>query len=106
MAMSAQTNDEILAELGGRLRRLRLQQNIRQADLARQAGVSARTVGNLESGADVQLSTVIRLLRALGRLDALEAFIPPPGISPMELLSAGGRQRERARPGKGSGEGR
>lgn len=100
MAQSAQTNEEILAELGGRLRRLRLQQNIRQADLARRAGVSTRTVSNLESGADVQLSTVIRLLRALGRLDGLEAFIPPPGISPMELLQAGGRQRKRARPGR------
>jgi hypothetical protein len=51
----------------------------------------------VEQGEDVQLSTVIRMLRSLGRLDALDAFLPAPGVSPMELLRTGGRQRRRAR---------
>lgn len=96
------TDDEILAEFGLRLRRYRLQGNISQIDLARQAGISLRTLGNIETGRDVQLGTVIRILRALGRLDGLDAFLPPAGVSPMELLQTGGRERQRAgRPRRG-----
>ncbi len=87
---------EILAELGGRLRRYRLTQNITQAELARHAGLSTRTIRNVEQGDDIQLSTIIRMLRALGRLEVLDAFLPRPTVSPMELLSTGGRERQRA----------
>ena len=41
---------EILAELGRRIRRYRLQQNLSQADLARDAGLGTRTIRNVESG--------------------------------------------------------
>ena len=51
---------------------------------------------NVENGGDVQLGTLLRILRALGRLDALDAFLPRPGVSPMELLRSGGRERQRA----------
>ncbi len=96
MSLTHLTEPEILAELGRRLRRYRLQQNVTQADLARDAGVGTRTIRNVESGGDVQMSTVIRILRVLGRLDALDAFLPAPGVSPMELLRSGGRERRRA----------
>lgn len=93
---SRSTDQEVVTELGGRLRRYRLQQNLSQAALAKRAGVATRTLRNLERGKDTQLSTLVRLLRALGRLDALEAFLPPPGLSPMELLKTRGRPRRRA----------
>lgn len=96
MSLIQLSEPEILAELGRRLRRYRLQQNLTQADLARDAGVGTRTVRNVESGGDTQLGTLLRILRALGRLDALDAFLPRPGVSPMELLRAGGRERQRA----------
>ncbi len=96
MTLTHLTEPEILVELGGRLRRYRLQQNVTQEDLARKAGVGTRTIRKLESGGDVQMSTITRILRALGRLDALDAFLPAPGISPMELLRSGGRERRRA----------
>ena len=96
MSLNHLTDPEILTELGRRLRRYRLQQNVTQADLARAAGVGTRTIRNVESGGDVQFLTVVRVLRALGRLDALDAFLPAPGISPMELVLAGGKERRRA----------
>ncbi len=98
MHLTHLTDGEILAELGRRLHRVRLQQNLTQADLAREAGVGTRTIRNVENGRDAQLSTVIHILRTLGRLDALDAFLPRPGVSPMELLRAGGRERRRASP--------
>jgi len=91
------TDSELVAEIGDRIRRYRLQQNLMQENLARKAGVSLRTVRNLEGGADVRLSTVIAILRALGRTDAVDAFLPRPRVSPMELLESGGKERRRAR---------
>ena len=41
-------------------------------------------------------SPFCKIDRELGRLDALEAFLPRPEVSPMELLRAGGRERRRA----------
>ncbi len=96
MSLTQLSDPEILAELGSRLRRYRLQQNLTQADLARDAGIGTRTVRNVEAGGDTQLVTLLRILRALGRLDALDAFLPRPGVSPMELLRSGGRERQRA----------
>ena len=96
MSLIQLTDPEILTEIGRRLRRYRLQQNLTQADLARAAGVGTRTIHNVERGQDTQLSTVIGILRVLGRLDALDASLPRPGVSPMELLEAGGRERQRA----------
>jgi len=87
---------DVSATLGDRLRRYRVQQDIAQAVLARRAGISERTLRSLEQGHDVQLSTLLRVLRALGRLDALDAFLPPPQTSPMELLSNRMKERKRA----------
>ncbi len=90
------TTEEILAELGGRLRRTRLRENLGQVALAKASGLAERTLRKFEQGDDVQLSTLIDLLRALHRLDALESFLPDPGVSPMELLGRAGKQRQRA----------
>ena len=98
--LRSQTTPEILAELGKRMRRTRLRENLGQAALATAAGLGERTLRKLEQGGDVQLSTLIDLLRALNRLDALEGFLPDPGISPMELLERAGKQRRRREYGR------
>ncbi len=87
---------EILAELGARVRRYRLQQDVTQADLAARASISARTLRSLEQGDDVQLTTLLRVLRALGRLDSLDAFLPAPRVSPLEMLANRMKERQRA----------
>ena len=90
------TTEEILSEIGRRLQRYRLQQNRTVADVATEAGVGARTVERAEAGARPTLETVIRILRALGRLDALDAFLPAPLVSPIQLAELSGRERQRA----------
>ena len=92
------TDPAILAELGERLARYRLDRNLTQADLAKEAGVSKRTVLRLESGESTQLTNLIRIMRALGRLDHLDAFLPPPAPSPLEQLKADKKRRKRASP--------
>ena len=91
------TDGVILDELGRRLARVRLDRNMTQADLAEQAGVSKRTVERLEAGeVAVQLSGLLRILRALHLLDRFDALVPEPLPSPMELLKMRGKQRRRA----------
>lgn len=91
------TNDEVMREIGSRLRQYRLQQNLPISDVARQAGLSAPTVINVENGRNPRLDSVVRMMRVLGRLEALDAFLPPPLISPIQMARLKGRTRQRAR---------
>ncbi len=100
------TDDAVLAELGARVRRERLQRNQTQQQLAEEAGVSKRTLERLEAGESTQLSSFVRIARALGLLERFEALLPEPLPSPIERLELGGKQRERAsgrEPGAGGG---
>ena len=98
MKITKQATDEaILSELGGRLARVRLEQNLTQAQLAEQAGVSKRTVERLESGGvATQLSGFIRVCRVLDVIERFDALVPEPVPSPVEQLKLGGRKRRRA----------
>ncbi len=91
------TDSEVVQEVGARLERYRLQQNRTLEELARSAGVSYRTARRAEAGESrPSLMTVVQLLRALGRLEALDAFLPVPTISPIQMARLGGRVRQRA----------
>ncbi len=90
------TDEAILAELGGRMAQRRLELRLTQAELAEQAGISKRTVERIEAGATTQMSTMIRILRALDFLDRLDGLLPEAGPRPMDLLKLKGRERQRA----------
>jgi transcriptional regulator with XRE-family HTH domain len=86
----------VLEEIGRRLARRRLDRDLTQADLAREAGVGKRTVERVEAGESAQLSTLIRIMRVLGLMEALDAAIPPSAPRPMDLLKLKGKERQRA----------
>jgi transcriptional regulator with XRE-family HTH domain len=91
------TDDAVLAELGGRLARIRLERNLTQGQLAEQSGVSKRTVERLEAGAvATQLSGFIRVCRVLGVLERLDTLVPEPVPSPVAQLKLDGKRRKRA----------
>ena len=94
---SGQPEAEILRELGRRLREYRLQQDLRLADVAVRTGLNRNTIVNAEAGRNPRLGTIVRLLRAYGRLENLDAFLPVPSVSPLQLARSGGRLRRRAR---------
>jgi hypothetical protein len=50
----------------------------------------------IEAGESVTLVSFVRVLRALGLLDALDRLVPEPTPSPIELLKLHGRRRQRA----------
>ena len=90
------SNDALLIQLGQRLLQHRLNKNMTQAALAKEAGVSGRTINRAEHGHSIQLSNLIRLLRSLALLENLNALIPEPAVSPMQQLKLQGKSRKRA----------
>ena len=100
MNIGAMSDRAVLAEMGRRVQVYRLNLNLKQAVVADKAGVSRRVLQKLENGESCNLSTLIRILRALGKLDALDSFLPEPGPSPLQLAKLKGRERKRASGGR------
>jgi transcriptional regulator with XRE-family HTH domain len=69
------TADAVLAELGGRVAAWRLERGLTQEQLAFRAEIGRATLQRLESGASVQLTSLVKLLRSLGVLDALDVLL-------------------------------
>ena len=90
------SDDAVLRQLGERLLQYRLNLNMTQVTLAREAGVSARTINRIEHGQSTQLSSFIRLLRTLGLLQNIDVLIPTPAISPLQQMKLQGKSRKRA----------
>jgi transcriptional regulator with XRE-family HTH domain len=95
--VGSNTDREVLAELGARLRTCRLARNLTVADVAARAGLNRNTVVNAEAGRNPRLETLVRMLRVYERLEALDGFLAAPEISPLELSKRAGHLRRRAR---------
>ena len=96
------TDAAVLAELGRRLTRHRLERNWTQAELAAEAGIGQATVQRAERGAAVQMTSMIKLLRTLGLLGGLDAAVPEAIELPIAQLEREQRKRRRrARGGRG-----
>ena len=93
---SIANSEQIETDLCKKLEHIRLARNITQKNLADQAGVSLRTIRNLEKGLGVSLDTFIRVLIALGVHQNLLALLPDPSIRPIDRVNLGGTGRKRA----------
>ena len=95
--LSLLSDEAILKELGQRIAHLRNERNLTQAELAKEAGVSKRTVERLETGTVAsQMTVFIRVCRALGILEDLETFLPEAKPGPITQLKNRGKPRQRA----------
>ena len=94
---TAELSDKaIMVLIGERIQRERLNQNMTQKELAERADIGVRTVRSSEAGQKPTVETLIRVLRTLGRLGTIDAFLPEPGLSPLQLAKLQGRERQRA----------
>lgn len=93
------SSEAIENALSERIEELRLQRNITQSRLAREAGVSRSTITRLvQEGKGISLDSFIRILKALQLAHNLESLLPDPGLSPLAELEKGGNApRQRAR---------
>ena len=96
MELKNMSDATILEEIGRRLRRVRLNRNLTQADLAKQAGIGRRTLQKAEDGEVTTLETLVAILRGLRLLSQLDQFLPEPPPSPVQLAQHQGQTRQRA----------
>lgn len=92
----AMTDTAIAELLGERLEQMRLEANIPQKQMAAELGISEGTYRSAIKG-KARLEVVIGILRILGRLEAIDNFLPATPYSPMALLEMEGKKRQRAR---------
>ena len=81
--------------LGQRLKTLRIHKNLDQATVSARAGISVRSLRNLESGNGSSLRTLIQILRVLGREAWLDTIAPVATINP-EMMTRKAVPRQRA----------
>lgn len=80
----ALTDTDIAELLGNRLRALRLRKNRTQGQLAERTALSVGTIQALESGRG-KIENLVSVLRELGALDGIDAFLPEPQQSPLAM---------------------
>lgn len=90
------TDEAILQELGARVSARRLELHMTQEAVAKQAGVSKRTLERLEAGHPAQTLTLVRVLRVLDGLSELDALLKQAGPRPIALLKRAGKTPQRA----------
>ena len=96
MTIYGMSDKAVLREIGSRLKRRRLRRNLTQQKLAHLAGISRQTISDMEVGNPFGVMTLLQVLRALKSLESIDAFLPDPGISPLQLARMRGRERQRA----------
>lgn len=99
MEYMSSLNEEILKDLGERLKQQRLNLNLTSKELAEKSGVSMRTINGFERGEkNISLLNLLELLRALGLVDNLKELIPKlPAISPLQMMELEKKKRKRVR---------
>ncbi len=87
----------VLAEIGERIREVRLGRNISQEQLAEEAGIGRVTLQRIEHGSTgTSVRSLIRILRALDLSEGLDLLVPERRPSPLQQIAAEGRRRQRA----------
>ena len=72
------SDPEILSLIGERLREWRVNKGLTQMELIDRSGVSRGALQKLETGTNVDLSTIIAVVRSLGLTENLNLFLPEP----------------------------
>lgn len=94
--INALTDETILAEIGERIARRRLEFQLTQAVLAREAGIAKRTLERVEAGETAQLTTIIRIFRVLDLLSKLDQMLAESNLGPIAVMTGKGKVRKRA----------
>lgn len=81
--------DELEQVLGGRIRALRAARRLTQVELAERANVSVGALKHLEAGAGATITTLVKVLRALGEQGWVGTLGPAPEpFNPLQVLAA------------------
>jgi transcriptional regulator with XRE-family HTH domain len=92
---------EVLSALGQRARELRFARDLKQAEVARRAGLGLATVQRFERSGRASIENVLRIAMVLGAGEAFGSLFEPPKFRTLDevlaLDEAPKRQRVRSR---------
>ncbi len=94
---TAMSDNAIMGAIGEFIKQKRLQENKSQSQLAKEAGLNRWTLGQIENGESITLSSLIQILRVLNLLHLLDIFTIDDKISPIEFAKMKEKKRLRAR---------
>ncbi|ARN75173.1 helix-turn-helix transcriptional regulator [Oceanicoccus sagamiensis] len=77
-----------IKELGNKIAKLRIGKNLKQSELAYEAGVSERTLQRIEAGEIVKSDGLLKVIGQLGRLDDMLTALDTPSFSPYEIVAS------------------
>ena len=87
------TSGDHQSQLGDSITRLRLQKGISQADVAARANIAVTSIIRLEAGKGGNLSTFIKVLKALDSASWLNTLAPLITVSPMDIVNRVSQRR-------------
>ena len=88
----------IAAELSARFKQYRIDASMTRTELAEKSMVSVGTIARFESGSDIGLMNLIKLLKALDLEEKLDLLIPDPQERPSHYVNNNApKQRARKR---------
>ena len=93
------SDEAIILELCEKVRKLRRSCCISQTELAQNSGVSIASIKRIEAGTvtDLNLCTLIKILRACGKLEGMAELIPDVPDSPFLIDQKTGKARKNCR---------
>ena len=90
------STEEWEERVGAEIRTLRQSARLTQKALAERANISLSSLQSLELGRGSSLTTVVKVVRSLGRSEWFEYLAPPqPSVSPREQWRLAQQQRRR-----------
>lgn len=79
-------DEEILKQIGVKLKELRVERNMKQKELSERSGLSMFSISQIETGHNTSILSLVQILKALDRMDMLEPFLKAKEVDP-ELLA-------------------
>lgn len=93
------SDEAIIHELCGKIRKLRRSCCVSQSEIAQKSGVSIASIKRIEAGTitDLNICTLIKILRACGNLEGMAELIPDVPESPFLIDQKTGKVRKNCR---------
>jgi transcriptional regulator with XRE-family HTH domain len=99
------SNPEILSLMGERLQQWRIKKGLTQNELVKRTGLSRGAIQKLEAGTNVDLNTIVAVIRSLDLINNLNLFLPEPEptIKSLKEIQSTTSLRKRVRKKKKNG---
>ena len=91
------SSEEIIKELGNKIKVYRIMKEISQQELADKTGISKRSISRLEQGETVNIDSLFKILLALGLHDNIDQLVPDQTKRPSYYLKKPEYEHKRVR---------